>query len=81
MEPSELLSRLTEGETLFAGIILEQVDLTRVNLKRCDLVKSQWTGVNLRGADLSQANFREAVLTDVNLRGSHLFAVNFARAG
>ena len=80
MDPQELLARIVDGETVFPALEVASAGLVGARLKQLGLGRSRWIDVDLRGADLTGANFTETILTGANFIAAVLTATDFARA-
>lgn len=80
MSLEEVVERYQAGERNFVGIslydkvskILEDVDLSEINLSGANLSRIRWKRVNLSGACLRRTNFTFSILTSVNLSHANL---------
>lgn len=93
IDPDEL-ARLRRGERLAPWRLPKKVviaadlrgwhpaerDLSRLQLKSCDLRGAQLSGCSLRGANLSLSDLRGADLSGADLTGADLEGANFAGA-
>ena len=55
MTKEELLKRYADGERDFYGEVVDEVDLSKVNLSGANLSRADLIGANLSDADLSDA--------------------------
>lgn len=80
---AEVLAKIAAGCKNFAGENLSYVDLSsrkRIRLSKADFTGADLRHANLSGADLTGANFTGANLAYVNLSGATLTLANFFEA-
>lgn len=68
----EFKQRLANGESNFSNLILENMDLSNINLSCLDFSYSNFINVNLECSNLANANFTNCLLDDCNLENAIL---------
>ena len=85
MDREELWNRLNSGERNFAGVdwsgsILQDVNMTGINLRGANLSQTDLCECIIDHANLEGINFEGARLEEVRFEGSNLGGANFNRA-
>ncbi|PSB25118.1 hypothetical protein C7B82_24370 [Stenomitos frigidus ULC18] len=80
MKAEDVLKRYVAGERTFAGINLNEANLSGADLSRSDLSGGNLSVANLSGANLSETNLSRAKLNVAKLSGANLAKANLSEA-
>lgn len=80
MKPEDVLKRYADGDRAFAGINLNEANLSGVDLSHADLSGADLSVANLSGANLSETNLHRAKLNVAKLSGANLTSANLSEA-
>jgi uncharacterized protein YjbI with pentapeptide repeats len=80
MNIEDLLEKYATGVREFAGIHLSEANLSGVNLSGADFSQARLHRTNLSLAKLSGVNFRQVICSEINFTGATLNLADFTRA-
>lgn len=80
MQAEDVLTKYAVGERAFAGINLNEANLSGADLSRADFSAANLSVANLSGANLSQTNLSKAKLNVAKLSGANLTNANLREA-